>query len=466
MNAHFLSTIPRHSTRLILAVSTASGCLFVASCGGQDASPTDIPSQIGGGTCPTDRADIFSQIAAAEVDADGSPESPEERRIVTRRRYVTVDTRALRAQAKAKGDTLRLSLFTDRTLDIRIDDWVDESGRGGFVASGHLADDPESEITLSTYGDVLVGTIHDRRRGESHEIRYLSSGMHTIETVQRGHGEDCETVEVPTTHGLSNPMDGDTRNDQDTPLASLPVVDMLVAYTPAARTKVGGTSAMLALIQMGIADTNTAFTNSGVRMRVRLAGTLALAQNETTSWSGDLSALRRNGDGRWDEVHAERARLGADQVTLIGAYINGSGTAGIGYVGATLSYAFAIVKSNAFGGYTFTHELGHNIGLNHSDGYENSSGRFRTVMAYGIQPRIRRLSNPELPYNGYRTGTDTKNSASIANGNATRMASLVPTASAPPSVPSPTPLPEEKGGEPESPREPVMCQNDSGTLSM
>ena len=159
---------------------------------------------------------------------------------------------------------------------------------------------------------------------------------------------------------------------------------------------------------------------------MRLVGTLALKQNDSGNFSSDLSALKSKTDGKWDEVHAERTRLGADQVTVVGNYPGGS-VAGIGYIGATASSAFTVVKRSMFSQYTFTHELGHNIGLQHSDGYVNSTGAFRTIMAYGSVPRILRYSSSTLTYKSYATGNSSHNSAAILNANGKMTASLVAT---------------------------------------
>jgi hypothetical protein len=111
---------------------------------------------------------------------------------------------------------------------------------------------------------------------------------------------------------------------------------------------------------------------------------------------------------------------------MVASYPNGS-TAGIGYIGSTVSTAFTITRVSAFRQFSFTHELGHNVGLQHSDGYESSGGSFRTIMAYGSVVRIDRFSNPDLLYNGYRTGTSSQDSASILNDNGSTTASLVAT---------------------------------------
>lgn len=203
----------------------------------------------------------------------------------------------------------------------------------------------------------------------------------------------------------------------------------------------GGSDAIKALIQMGVADSNKAYQTSGVNLSLRLVGTIAVTQAES-SFTSDLTALKSTSDGKWDAVHAERTRVGADLVALV-AYYSNSSTAGIGYVGSTYSSGFSITKTTAFKQFSFTHELGHNIGLKHEDGYENSSGKFRTVMAYGTYTRIARFSNPAIDYNGYATGTSSNNSAAKINANGARIAALatsvVQSENPTPSVPTPEP---------------------------
>lgn len=445
MFAQYLSTVSQNTVRLALLATIASGLLSTGCGTSGDSVPGSGPGAANAGTCPADQSDIFTEVEPEGVDhGQDDIQQHDGHRHVTRRRSVHVDSRTLRTRMRKNGGRVRLKLFRDQQVDVVIEN-VQSVAPNHLVATGHLTGNTESEVTLSSRADALVAHIHDRSQDQRYEIRRTENGTHAIEAVSLDQSEECAAIPAPpgTAQDSSNDETEDIAQSMNTddPFASTPVIDMLVVYTPAGRAKVGGTDAMLALIQTGIADTNTAFEKSGVNLQVRLVGTMALTQNETSSWSSDLSALRTNSDGRWDEVHAERKRLGADQVTLIGSFADGAGTAGIGYISSSAAYAFTLVKSSAFGGYTFTHELGHNIGLNHSDGYENGSGGFRTVMAYGTQPRIRRLSNPSIPYNGYKTGTSANNSAYIANGNAVRMASVVASVVPPAPTPVPTPMP-------------------------
>jgi hypothetical protein len=283
--------------------------------------------------------------------------------------------------------------------------------------------------------------------------------VHAVRSAGADLYNDCQTVEAPPPTaddqriGQKAPLDeaaNDTANDGTAQPLSDPVVDMLVAYTPAAREHQGGKAAIEALIQMGVADTNQAFRDSGVGLQVRLVGMMETAQNESSDLNGDLTALRGTNDGKWDEIHTMRKRLGADQVTLVAAYLSNSSAAGIGYVNATASSAFTIMRDTYFRQYTLAHEFGHNLGLNHSDGLESSAGRFRTIIAYGSYPRIRRYSNPALSYNGYPTGDATHNESKILNTNATRGANLVATV-VPPSTPATQPTPAPQKPDPTTP---------------
>ncbi len=393
---------PNGSAKKIFALCFIA--LLLPACAGQSADPQ------GTGAILIDAEPEASTVAVP--DDDGAQ----------RRRFVRVDQDALRRILEQGSGRLPINLFQDKTVTLVIER-VERESAADLVAIGHIEGRPDSAATLVMNEGVLVANITDASADESYEVRFTGQGeLHSVSQRKHDDGENgCEALPA------AEPIEGDEpiyEPGADGAMAT-PMIDMLVAYTPAARIKEGGAAAIKALIKMGIADTNTALANSGANLRVRLAGTLETGQSETGAWSADLGSLRRTTDSRWNEVHAERKRLKADQVTLIGAYTKGGSTAGIGYISATKSYAFTIVKSNAFRMYTFSHELGHNIGLNHSDGYVNSGGRFRTIMAYGAYPRIRRFSNPKLPYNRYRTGTASANAVGIINANNVRMSRLL-----------------------------------------
>ena len=187
---------------------------------------------------------------------------------------------------------------------------------------------------------------------------------------------------------------------------------------------------MLSHINLGIAETNTGYANSGVVQRVRLANAAEVSYTEAgTTTSGmitDLNRVTNTSDGFLDSVHTLRNTYNADVVSLWETgYNNPSGACGIawlmpGNLPSFASNAFSVVDiSCATGYYSFGHEMGHNMGLNHArvdyatpptGAYPYSFGYkwtgYRTVMAYAPGTRILHFSNPNVSYLGNATGVN------------------------------------------------------------
>ncbi len=395
-------------------------------------SDNKIPS-----LCSADAAlaDVFTDVQTAATQTKDEN--------VIRRRNVRTNLQELKSRMRnARKQKLRLSLFSDREIEV-IADSVESPSERNIILSGRVVGHRHSAVTIVVNNRAVVGHVHLPDLDQHFEIRTAKDGSQTIEEV-KNQPEECNPIEAP-------PVKPGERDDEIVQSDGPPMIDMLVVYTPAARAKMGSTEAMVALIQVGVADTNQAFLNSRVGITARLVGTLELTANETLDMSADLSALRGTTDGKWDEVHAKRTSVGADQVTLVGAY-NGTTSAGIGYVSSSRSTAFTILRTSVFRQFTFSHELGHNMGLNHSDGIESAAGGFRTIMSYGTYPRIRHYSNPSVLYNAVPTGTATQNSSAILNANPTRIPNLMTQVVPEPTEPTPNEPPE-----PTEPQSPAPC---------
>ena len=126
---------------------------------------------------------------------------------------------------------------------------------------------------------------------------------------------------------------------------------------------------MLNKIALGIAETNQGYANSGVVQRVRLVGTAEVNYTESLDMSVDLNRLTSTSDGFLDEVHGLRDSVQADAVSL---WRTPGNFCGIGWLLTNTASNFAASAFSVVGtdcanapGYTFSHEMGHNMGATH-----------------------------------------------------------------------------------------------------
>ena len=217
------------------------------------------------------------------------------------------------------------------------------------------------------------------------------------------------------------------------------VIDVAVFYTTDAKDSQGGTAQIRAKIDELAVAANMAYTDSGVNQRIELVHVEEVAYPETDTLDTDLDRLEDSSDGYLDKVHTIRDRVRADIVMLLRKTDDGyaAGLANGMYRESTdfADFAFGISIVDAS---TFTHELGHIMGLLHDRyeackhdeanprcpglvvapyayGYVNqaafesgapASTRWRTIMATSEQcednslpcPRVHYFSNPDNSY--------------------------------------------------------------------
>jgi hypothetical protein len=329
----------------------------------------------------------------------------------TRLRVGALDSATSDGLAGVPAPLLELNLFPDAALRAVFERIAtDRFGHRTWV--GRIVGDPLSTVTLTWRDGTIVG------------------GVQTADTVYRVQGTmDAAVIEQvdPASFGeerepVAVEADALTISPASPPpvAADGEVADILVYYTPAARTAQGGTAAIEALIATAIADANTAYGRSGVAATLRLAAAVELTgYTESADMSNDLAFLRTNG-----VVAATRNSVGADLVALIVASSTG-GACGIGYLGPSVSAAHSVTARTCIvGNYTFAHEVGHNLGSHHAPedgasgawrsygyGYKDYTANFRTVMAYAPGTRILNFSNPEVLHNGRVTGSATQRNA-------------------------------------------------------
>ena len=297
---------------------------------------------------------------------------------------------------------LLLNFFDDASVEFLVDSVEPAVLENGYVVSGSVTGQPGSVVLVvhSDSNDRVTAVSGSASTAEgSFRVSTIGGGTYSIEeidaTVPWVDGvlpDEPESVDPPPPPSPDAGGAAFSLADPAVSAASSGVseIDVLVLYTPAAAAYAGGEASMRAQVELLFAETNTAFSNSGVSARV--AGwARAVSYVESQDVGIDLDLLRGSLDGYLDEVHSMRSDLGADLVHLLVAYTptassDGSFTCGVANPRLQPSAAFGVTLFYYQCSYTFTHELGHNLGLLH-DRYQHftygSSRPAHAPYAYG-----------------------------------------------------------------------------------
>ncbi|KAA3607897.1 MAG: hypothetical protein DWQ01_12485 [Planctomycetota bacterium] len=310
---------------------------------------------------------------------------------------------------------LQLNLFDDLEL-VAVREDLEDAWGGGKVWIGNIEGDPESSVVFSMMQSSTTGSI--RYQDRLYRLEPDSFLQDSIVEIDENKFQPCATG--PGQHVVSPENKSQQGGGQARSTQGGAIVDVLVCYTPQAKSGAGGTSGIESLINLAVTETNQAYEASEVTQRLQLVHMAEMVgYSETGSFSTELSRLRNTNDGHMDEAHTLRDQYGADAVALI---VNGTQYCGIAYLMTNVSHSFrssafsVTARTCATGYYTFGHELGHNFGCAHdranagsaaypySYGYRTTNNAYRTIMAYYPGTRIKRFSNPNITYGGYPLG--------------------------------------------------------------
>ena len=260
------------------------------------------------------------------------------------------------------GAALALNLFDDVVLSAIVERATPTASGTGYALSGRIDGGEEPRelgaMTLLVYGETLAGTVS--ASAGTFTIQPVGDGVHAISQV------DTSALPPPG-EPLLPPLpaaDPPAASTEDTEGVS--EIDVAVFYTPAAQTgaaTLSGIAGIIGLVDLMFENANAAYARSGVMQRVRLVRLQEVAYTESEDSGTDLDRLTFRNDGFMDEVHGIRDEYGADLVHLIS---DAKDVCGIAWRGPSESHGFGLTGYNCeIGGYTFAHELGHNMGLSH-----------------------------------------------------------------------------------------------------
>lgn len=290
----------------------------------------------------------------------------------------------------------------------------DYTWRGAVTSGENIA----GSATISVRGGVAAG-LFLTPNGAVYELRAIESGAQLLSELNQDRYRECAEPPRPDL-----PAPGRLARSAEPGKAfadTADFIDMLVLYTDDARIAAGGVAAIEATVQSAIDLTNSAYANSQITTRMRLARMQEITYTETGDAGTDLDWLTADGT-----VASLRDQYGADVVSLI---VQTSNYCGVGWLMTAVEASFAdyaynvVLRECAAGNLTLAHETGHNQGCNHdpaNSGPESSytfayghfvDGSFRTVMSYTTQcttgcPKAPHFSNPAILYAGASTGVE------------------------------------------------------------
>lgn len=293
------------------------------------------------------------------------------------------------------------------------------------------------QFTYTSYENYVAFVFHNEKL--TYSVRGVAGSLHVLLEIDPRKYKGCGGIKHAKVtsdpkkdyYNLKNnasraiPMrERDTVRDlgweDDAVIDNGQVLDILMVYASSTSTLSPDIEGQL---RVAIALANTAYLASNVHMRWRLVDTHEFNHNEAAAQATELGRLETQGDGFMDDVHDLRAEFGADAVAQMSAVATDN--CGLANFNTTLppsiTVAFSVTDISCITNFTTTHEIGHNLGLNHdsggmklySNGFANAGAGVRTVMnTNGCCNRINFLSNPRVKAAGNVIGTITANDSS------------------------------------------------------
>ncbi|MBP3193649.1 zinc-dependent metalloprotease [Natronogracilivirga saccharolytica] len=334
-------------------------------------------------------------------------------------------------------------------------------------------DDPYSQMTFSFGNGQMLGKVDRFSSGESYRILPASQSMQ--KSAPGSYGEHIWKFRNPDQEqilecgvddnfsGLSDPAHSHHHDDPMSQSRLFPAfdiasdvgennvpIDILLVYTEDAETWAAENEGSIELVLSEMMNlSQQTMDNSGANIELRVAHQMKTTyEEEGNDTSEDLYRLTASSgfnpwgsdyDGYMDAVHSARDQYGADLVSLIadisdvgGIAFLMSNPAGTPQLGFSVNAVRQMTNT-----YTFAHEIGHNLGNQHSRNQERAAAnifgglfsyatgwrftgddgrRYTTVMTYAEgDERIPYFSSPDVRYQGTQTGSYSGSNAPADN---------------------------------------------------
>lgn len=342
------------------------------------------------------------------------------------------DRQANRAsRANALDGVIVLNLFSDTTATFRRSD-VSANDDGGYIWEGEVAGQPFHEALLIVRNGQVTGRVQLGNR--IFEIKRAGNGLQRIIELDPAKFPPGGEPLVPP-HALQ-PNSAPTESTEPEPsakAATKATANLLVAYTAGAKKEAGSVSAIQDEITQAIALSNQAYKRAKVPLTLKLVGTVQVNYNEGGSDGSDYNKNLNDitTGNALKSVRTKRDQLKADLVSLFRkgppnctncsfvcglAWIGGSGSGIMGNVtSADAPYAYSVVGHGCAVNLAFTHELGHNMGMQHDRfiythpnnpngaptvpnpaksiynfGYTDLNHKIYTIMAYYVECQLKK----------------------------------------------------------------------------